>query len=235
MQIDIVGPEACGALRGVVVVIDVLRAFTTAGYAFGAGAREIVLVATIEEAEALRAADPGALLIGEVDGYPIDGFDFGNSPAQIVRRSFDRTRLVQRTTSGTCAAVAARGAELILAASFVCAEATVQHILQAEPAHVALVLSGRRGSSGGADDLACADYLFARLRGEQPPAGPFLARVRESSAARRFLAGDQPAFPPDDLDLALAIDRFDFAMAAEWRDGLLVLERTPPANGRPTA
>lgn len=225
MQIDIVGPEGVEEHRGVVVVIDVLRAFTTAAYAFGAGASEILLVATIDEAMALRQRFPGALLVGEVDGYPIDGFDFGNSPAAIAVQSFAGARLVQRTTSGTCAAVAARGAQLILAASFACAEATARHILRVGPAHVALVLSGRRGTTGGADDLACADYLAARLRGEAPPSGPFLERVRESSAARRFLANDHPAFPRGDLDLAVVIDRFDFAMAAGWRDGLLVLEQ----------
>ena len=46
---------------GVVVVIDVLRAFTTAAFAFAAGAREIVLVSTVDEALALRERLAGAL------------------------------------------------------------------------------------------------------------------------------------------------------------------------------
>ena len=39
---------------GVVVVIDVLRAFTTAAFAFDRGADEILLVSTVEEAFEVR-------------------------------------------------------------------------------------------------------------------------------------------------------------------------------------
>jgi 2-phosphosulfolactate phosphatase len=49
---------------GVVVVIDVMRAFTTAAYAFAAGIREIELVATVEEAlatpQSLRSNKAGS-------------------------------------------------------------------------------------------------------------------------------------------------------------------------------
>lgn len=230
VKIDIIGPEAVEDLRGVAVVIDVLRAFTTAAYAFSAGASEIVLVRNVAEAYALRERFPAALLIGEVDGYPIEGFDLGNSPFEVVRRGLDGHRLIHRTTSGTRSAVAARGAQAILAASFVCAEATVEQVSRLAPEQVALVISGQDRPVGGADDLACADYLAARLRGERPQAAPFLARVRESSAAKRFLDPQQPVFPIEDLELALAIDRFDFAMAASWRDELLVLEKVPPGG-----
>ncbi|HTE52371.1 MAG TPA: 2-phosphosulfolactate phosphatase [Kofleriaceae bacterium] len=232
MKIDIVGPEAVSELREVVVIIDVLRAFTTAAYAFASGASEIVLVAGVDEALALRQRSPGALLVGEIDGYPIDGFDHGNSPHEISRRAFAGARLIQRTTSGTCAAIDARHATELLAASFVCAEATVRHILGLEPAHVGLVLSGRRGDVGGVDDLACASYLMARLRGEDVPAARFLAEVRDCKEAVRFHDRAQDSFPIEDLELALELDRFDFAMAARRRDGLLVLERVDPPPAR---
>jgi 2-phosphosulfolactate phosphatase len=227
VDIDITGPEDLDQLRGVVVVIDVLRAFTTAAFAFGAGASDIVLVSTVAEAVALRERFPGALLVGEVGGYPIEGFDFGNSPFELDGRALDGVRLIQRTTSGTRVAVESRNAEAILTASFVCAEATVQHILRLAPSSVALVVSGRDRPDGGGDDLACADYLAARLRGEPAEVAPFLERLRESSGARRFLDPAKTAFPIQDLELALQADRFDFAMVAARRDELLVLERAP--------
>ena len=58
----------CSEAEEAVVVIDVLRAFSTAAYAFAAGAAEIILVATIEEALALRLRHPGWFMVGEVVG-----------------------------------------------------------------------------------------------------------------------------------------------------------------------
>ena len=47
-------------VTGAVVVVDVLRAFTTAAYAFAAGARHVYLVGTVAEALAIKAAEPAA-------------------------------------------------------------------------------------------------------------------------------------------------------------------------------
>jgi 2-phosphosulfolactate phosphatase len=49
MKIQRVDLEHCGTESDCVVVIDVLRAFTTAAVAFAHGAREIILAGTIEE------------------------------------------------------------------------------------------------------------------------------------------------------------------------------------------
>lgn len=48
----------CGDERDTVVVIDVLRAFTTAAYAFDAGVGEMLLVSTVEEAFELKKTLP---------------------------------------------------------------------------------------------------------------------------------------------------------------------------------
>src|SRR5579871_4406367 len=74
-------PEHAHEARGVVIVIDVIRAFSVAAYAFAGGAREMLLVRTVEEAFALRERFPNALLIGEVEGRLIPVFDLNNSPA----------------------------------------------------------------------------------------------------------------------------------------------------------
>ena len=46
--------ETCSEATGTVVVIDVLRAFTCAAFAFAAGAKEIILVQETAEAFALH-------------------------------------------------------------------------------------------------------------------------------------------------------------------------------------
>ena len=89
------------------VAIDVLRAFSTAAYALAAGVDSIVLVSTIEEAFALKDRLPGVLLMGEVGGLPIEGFDFDNPPAPFETLNLLGRRMVQRTSAGTQGIVAA--------------------------------------------------------------------------------------------------------------------------------
>src|SRR5882762_10705487 len=51
---------------GAVAVIDTFRAFTTAAVALANGASRIIMVATVEEALTLRAADSGSICIKAV-------------------------------------------------------------------------------------------------------------------------------------------------------------------------
>ena len=215
--------DTCGTATGTVVVIDVIRAFTTAAYAFTAGAYEIVLVGTVEEALALRERFPGALVMGEVGGLPVAGFDMDNSPAALAGRDLTGLRLIQRTSAGTQGVVRSLGAECLLAGSFACASATARYIQRQAPAAVTFVVTGVFPGRDGDEDVACADYLAALLRGETPDLAPFIRRVRESTSGRIFADPAQPDFPAADLDYCTAVDRFDFAMVVERRDGLLVM------------
>jgi 2-phosphosulfolactate phosphatase len=76
------------------------------------------------------------------------------------------------------------------------------------------------------EDVACADYLDARLTGGAPDAAPYLARVRAARGAQKFLQGDHPAFPRADLELCAQLDIFDFAMTVTRQDGLSRLVRS---------
>jgi len=67
MRIEYATLDECGEVTGVVVVIDVCRAFTTAAYAFGAGYERILLAGMVAEALALRERFPDAQVMGEVD------------------------------------------------------------------------------------------------------------------------------------------------------------------------
>ena len=237
MRIEQVTLETCGQASGPVVVIDVLRAFTTAAFAFAAGAREIVLVSAVEEALALRERLPGALLMGEVGGLAVGGFDFDNSPATLVGRDLRGARLIQRTSAGTQGVVRSLRAELLLASSFVCAGATARYLRRHAPASVTFVITGNYFASGGAappgggypadmrgdgdEDAACADYLAELLRGAAPEPAPFLRRVRDSPPGRIFADPARPEFPAEDLGYCTDLDRFDFAMLVERRGGLL--------------
>jgi 2-phosphosulfolactate phosphatase len=175
--------QECHQATGTVVVIDVVRAFTTAAFAFAAGAREIVLTESVEEAFALRDRFRGAslagdrqadvLLMGEHGGMPIEGFDLGNSPAALVAPALAASdldlcgrRLIQRTSAGTRGVVcASAGADALLAASLVVGRATARHLRRLEPDQVTFVITGThgRGPLDGDEDAAGADYIQALL------------------------------------------------------------------------
>ena len=57
MQINIYHRTEYSEAKGLCIVIDVLRAFTTAAYVFEAGAAEITLVSSVADALQLHQAD----------------------------------------------------------------------------------------------------------------------------------------------------------------------------------
>lgn len=212
MKIKQVTLETCGQETGLVVVIDVLRAFTTAAFALANGAIDITLVGEVAEAFALRAATPQALIMGEVDGRQVSGFDFGNSPAALIGVDLHGRHLIQRTSAGTQGVVRSVNAAAIFTASFVCAQATVKAIQAMQPDRVTFVNTDNRPGGYGDEDRACSDYLSALLRGEQPDPAIYLDRVRNSRNGRLYANTAVTHLPTTDLDCATDLDRFDFAM-----------------------
>ena len=211
------GIEGAREATGVVVVVDVMRAFTTAAYAFAAGAAEIALVATAEEAFAL----PG-FRMGEMGGRLIPGFDHDNSPSRLMGRRLEGCRAVLRTGAGTrCVTEAGMAAEIWLG-SLVVASATVRAL--AGRNEVTFVASGTPAE--GEEDLACAELMAAQLQGSGYSTESAVTIVRNGRAAARHRSGDAD-FPAADIDCATAIDAFDFAMKAERRGSHWVARRVP--------
>ena len=95
----------------VAVVVDTIRATTTALYALRQGYAEVICCAEIDDARAAAAEiGAGAILAGERECVRIDGFHLGNSP-----REFDAGQplgdvLVLTTTNGTQAVLATQSA-----------------------------------------------------------------------------------------------------------------------------
>jgi len=224
MEIKRATLENTGNEKGTIVVIDVLRAFTTAAYAFDLGAREIILVSGIDEAYKLRDRFPDALLMGEADGVPVEGFDLGNSPTYLADADLKDRRLIHRSTAGTQGVVRSAQANNILATGLCCMKATAQRLLSIAPNCVTLLQTGLLPGGWGDEDAACADLLEGLLSGAPPSVGPIIDRVRKSKAGRKFIDPSDAVFPASDLDLAVDIDRFGFAMAVTKRDGMLVLQ-----------
>ena len=83
-----------------VVVIDVLRSFTSGAIMLARGARAIYPVERIAEAVSLLSQIPHPVSVGAVGGGdPVPGFDFGNSPSQLLQAEL-AGRLVETTPEG---------------------------------------------------------------------------------------------------------------------------------------
>ena len=201
------------------MVIDVLRAFSTAAYAFGVGAESIILVSDVEEALSIKAQQSGTLIMGEVRGIKPEGFDFGNSPTEIASQSLKDKSLIQRTSAGTQGVIRSINAEKLFTASFVVANATVRAIQQLDPGEISFVITGRYFEG---EDKVCADYLAARLRGENPDPAPYLERVR-SSPELEHMSADQFPYLASDVEHCTRLDAFPFAMPVTREQGRPVM------------
>jgi len=215
--------ETCHTATGVVIVIDVIRAFTNAAFAFSKGAKEIYPVSKVKEALQLKAQIPDSLACGEDGGLPPEGFDFGNSPTQTNLLDLSGRVIVQRTGAGTQGIVRSVNAEHMLAASMVVANATVRSIQQLDPGSVTFVITGQYAPEHGDEDLACAEYLESLLKGQQPDPAPYVERIIKSRDALLHLDPALPEFPLSDLDHCTSIDRFDFAMLVSKENGRSIL------------
>lgn len=181
------------------VVIDVIRAFTVAHVAFEQGAEEIWLCQTTDEAFALKKGHPSRLLMGEVEGLPPPGFDFGNSPFELSRQDLRGASLIHRTSHGTQAAVAANHSQVAAVTGFSNAPATAQwlrRLLRARPAASICLVASHPESD---DDYACAQFIEASIRDGAPPSIESYARriltSRSADAVRR-----NPGINPRDLE-----------------------------------
>lgn len=210
-----------------VVVIDVLRSFTTAAVALDRGALAIYPVEALSTAMSLRGRLQNAVSIGAVGGGdPAPGFDFGNSPSRLMQVELAGKNVVMSTAAGVRGLQRFRQARQLYAASFVCARATAEAIRAAGAEEVCFIITGEWVDRDGDEDIACADYIEALLRGKAVEPGTFAQRVRDSDFGRRFADDASPNLPAADLEIAADADRYAFALPVIRRaDGRLVIRK----------
>ena len=210
-----------------VVVIDVLRSFTTAAVALAQGASAIYPVEGVAAAMVLTGRIQDPVSVGAVvGGDPAPGFDFGNSPSQLMQADLAGKNIVLSTAAGVCGLQRFRRAPRLYAASLVCARATAEAIRAAGAKEVCFVITGEWVDRDGDEDIACADYIESLLRGDQPAPEAFAQRVRDSDFGQRFTAGTWPNLPLADLELAAQPDLYSFAMPVIREDEHLIIRTT---------
>ena len=189
--------EARSAARSgsVVVVVAAFRASTTIAVLISKGAR-VIPVASIEEA----ASAETNFRIGERGGAKVAGFDFGNSPTEILASeiSLDST-VALSTTNGPRVVEVAGGARVIFTGTFVNAESLAEDLSDGthDDTGVVVVGCGWEGHRASEDEAAAGAILHrlgSRGADLDERAGRMVERylsrsanaLKSNSAARRL-------------------------------------------------
>lgn len=203
------------------VVIDVIRAFTVAHYAFMNGVQGIMLAGTVDEALRMKNQFPQYVLAGEIKGLPIPGFEIDNSPARIQDSDLDGKMLIQKTTNGVKATLNSLNADHVFVTGFSNARTTAAYIkrylLKEEDMTINLIASHPSGD----DDLACAQYMAEILQSsDRVLADQTVARISQSAAAEKFYDDERPEFLREDIRLCIQELPSTFVMKVNERNGI---------------
>lgn len=212
--------------RGVTVIIDVFRAFSAECYAYDSGAARIIATGSADNAFILKNQYKKSVLAGERDEKKIPGFDFGNSPTELIKADLRGKTLIHTTTAGTEGLLNAVNAEVILTGSLVNSFAIASYIKKLNPEHVSLVAMGYRAKISTEEDLLCAEIITDYLKGKNKNYDERISDLKNSSGKRFFIPSNIDFSPPTDFFLCTMLNRFNFILKAERRsDGNIDLMR----------
>lgn len=218
--------EGAKEARGLTVIIDVFRAFSTACYAFQRGAQQIFPVGDINEAYKMKKEHPEFVLVGERNEQKPNGFDFGNSPTHLLQAGLKGKTIVHTTSSGTQGIANAKMADEIITGSFVNAGAIVRYIQKMKPKMVSLVCMGYACEYPTDEDTLCAEFIKNELEGTPNNFEETTEIIRYGSGARFFDPEKQDWSPQTDFDLCMNLNRFNFILKVENNGALNYLRKT---------
>ncbi|WP_420582662.1 2-phosphosulfolactate phosphatase [Reichenbachiella sp.] len=134
----------------IVVVVDILRATSVMVTAMAHGAKEIIPVATLEEAKSYL--DQGFLCAAERGGSQVDGFPLDNSPFSYMNEEIKDQPIVITTTNGTLAITKSTTADQVLVGAFLNIQAVADYIINQDK-DVIVHCAGWKGKTNMEDTL----------------------------------------------------------------------------------
>ncbi len=151
------------------IALDVIRATSTIVTFFAYGGDSLFITSSIREAKSLKRENPDILLMGERGGAKIPGFDFDNSPTDVMENAhmIKGKRAVLTTTNGTRLIKKLSDAgRRILIGSMLNLSAVLRRALEEVKVSgfdgVAIACAGKEGRVAS-DDLYCAGRMVLRL------------------------------------------------------------------------
>ena len=141
------------------VVIDAFRATSVIVEGLHNGAKSVIPVESVEEAMALKSANPEIILGGERDGVLIEGFDLDNSPLSYSSEKVRNKEIVITTTNGTRAMKGVAGASAVYLGSFLNVSAVARKVSNANS--LVLVCSGSENTVSLEDSLCAGAIIYS--------------------------------------------------------------------------
>ena len=186
MRVDVAFTPDEAKTAPVGVVVDVMRASSTIVQALDSDYRRVLCCSEVEEAFALRDKLGEAALAGERLARAVPGFDFGNSPRDMLEPVAET--LILATTNGTRAVVTAAGrCETVLVGSLLNLEA-VAAAANTRGEDVVVLCAGVDGERTE-DDAYCAGRIVELLTGERgASAEEAVAAAHSFGSAREALS-----------------------------------------------
>lgn len=145
-------------------MIDVLRASTTIAAALHSGAKEIIPVASVENAVKVSRSLFGDVTLrgGERGGKVIKGFNLGNSPSEYTEEAVRGKSIIYTTTNGSAALVKARYAQHVVVGGFVNFSRVVGFLRELKSDFI-LLCAGRENEFS-LEDTVCAGMILTKLQ-----------------------------------------------------------------------
>ena len=226
--------EGARQAKGLTVIIDVFRAFTTETMILCRNTEAILPVGDVKTALQYRETHENVVLCGERGGAIIEGFDFGNSPSQVVRADFTGKTVVHTTSAGTQGIINATGADEILGGCLLSAKAIACYIRKKNPEYVSLVCMGLAGERPTDEDTLCAEYIKSLLEDHPlPDLADRIQHLAETDGAKFFDPAQQSVFPEEDFHIAVQADICPFVLRYSKETGCMERVDVPEAFSLP--
>lgn len=209
MKIEIIKSlEDAHNAKGLAVVIDVFRAFSVQGYLFANGAEKIIPIKDLDEAHRLKKENPNFILLGERKGVKVEGFDYGNSPTEILNIDFTGKTIIHTTSNGTKGLANASNAETVLVGSFVVADSIIKYIKNNDFQNISLISTAPYTDNEDNEDILLAYYIRDVLDGHKIDEADIKKKLR-TTTVHTFLL-NEAGVPKTDIDLCLDFHKFSF-------------------------
>jgi len=207
--------------RELIIVIDVLRAFTTACYVINNNPKDYIIVSDLDSAYTLKKENPDYILIGERDGYNIPGFDYGNSPEEIKNVDFSNKTIIHTTTLGTKGIInALKHTKDVITGSFVNAKAVIGYIKKENPKYVYLFCTDGRQNDN--EDLMFAKYIRGYFENKPLDINTIRENLIKHESGTNYLINLRTKYSKRDFFLALELDKFNFVLKAYLSEDKLI-------------